>query len=69
MKLTYMFPLALAGFIAGCDGAALGQAGEACDTDADCEEGLECHEHDGEMECEAPDDEEGDEEASDDAAE
>ena len=58
--------------LAAC--SSLGQAGDACTTDADCEEGLECHvhehdeeeegeEHEGEEEggvCEAH--EEGDEE-------
>ena len=63
MKFAALLPLVFVGFIAGCDGQAAGQAGEACNTDADCAEGLECHEHDGEMECEVHDEEEEEEEA------
>jgi hypothetical protein len=37
----------------GC-GSQLGGIGDPCEVNADCEEGLECHLHDGELECEEP---------------
>lgn len=45
--------LALPLVLAACGGGLSGP-GEPCETIADCEEGLECHLHDGEMECEEP---------------
>ena len=46
--------LAFAFFLSAC--AQPGKAGDQCSADADCEEGLECHMHEGETdhgECEA----------------
>jgi len=43
-------------FLVACGGAA--GEGEACEVTADCEEGLECHMHDGEGECHAEHDDE-----------
>lgn len=52
--------LPLCAFLAACEGEGdgSGMEGDPCTSDADCADGLECHEHDGEMECEAHDDEE-----------
>ena len=52
----------------GC--AQLGDVGAECTEDADCQEGLECHMHDGEEdhgECEAHEDEEHEEDHEDEA--
>lgn len=55
-------------FLGACADGSLAGPGEACETEADCEEGLECHLHDGEMECEEPhDDDDTDDEHTDEA--
>jgi len=65
MKNFKITTLLLAIFaLQGC--AQLGDVGAECSADADCQEGLECHMHDGEEdhgECEAheEDDHEGEE--------
>ena len=46
--------------IAAACGAKLAGPGEPCQTTADCQDGLECHLHDGERECEEPHDDDDD---------
>ena len=44
MKKAHWFTLGTLITLAAC--GAPGEAGDPCTTDADCEEGLECHVHD-----------------------
>ena len=49
MKIKLLSVVAMAFFaLTACDNA--GQEGAECETDADCADGMECHEHDGVME-------------------
>ena len=60
MKIKTLFIFLGLLTLAACGGGDGATEGEACTTDADCADGLECHMHDGEEddgECEAHDDE------------
>ena len=46
MKLSMLFALGAMFALTGC--GTEGQEGDACTTDADCAEGLECHVHEHE---------------------
>ena len=60
MKLSTLFTVAGMFSLAAC--SSLGQAGDACTTDADCEDGLECHVHEHDEEEEEGEEHEGEEE-------
>jgi hypothetical protein len=60
MKFHHILSFAFLMTVAACGAATGGLAGDTCTTDDDCAAGLECHDHDGEMECEAHEEEEED---------